>query len=91
LGIDPTNNLEARERHLRTAIGRDYADVPPTRGVFKGEAETKLSVAVSVLRCAELPPELAEMAAEEEADQREAALAYEIDQYEKEQQEQQQQ
>ncbi len=48
IGFDPTNNLIAGERHIRTAIGRDYADVPPTRGVFKGEAETELKVAVQV-------------------------------------------
>ena len=29
-------------------MGRDYADVPPTRGVFKGTAESELSVAVQV-------------------------------------------
>ena len=48
VGFDPTNNLLACERHIRTAIGRDYADVPPTRGIFKGEAESDLSVAVQV-------------------------------------------
>lgn len=48
VGFDPTNNLLAGERHIRTAIGRDYADVPPTRGVFKGDAETKLGVTVTV-------------------------------------------
>ncbi len=50
VGFDPTNNLIAGERHMRVAIGRDYADVPPTRGVFKGEsvAETELSVGVNV-------------------------------------------
>ncbi|HUA98166.1 MAG TPA: transglutaminase family protein, partial [Terracidiphilus sp.] len=30
VGFDPTNNLVAHWRHIRTAIGRDYADVPPT-------------------------------------------------------------
>jgi hypothetical protein len=30
------------------AIGRDYSDVPPSRGVFKGDAESQLSVGVSV-------------------------------------------
>jgi transglutaminase-like putative cysteine protease len=49
VGFDPTNNLLAGERHIRVAIGRDYADVPPTRGVFKGEAKSELSVAVQVL------------------------------------------
>jgi transglutaminase-like putative cysteine protease len=48
IGFDPTNNLVCAERHLRTAIGRDYADVPPTRGVFKGNAESELEVGVRV-------------------------------------------
>jgi transglutaminase-like putative cysteine protease len=48
VGIDPTNNVLARERHLAVAVGRDYSDVPPSRGVFKGEAESRLSVGVSV-------------------------------------------
>ncbi|HMN30980.1 MAG TPA: transglutaminase family protein [Caldilineaceae bacterium] len=48
LGFDPTNDLVAGERHIRVAIGRDYGDVPPTRGVFKGEAASELSVSVHV-------------------------------------------
>jgi transglutaminase-like putative cysteine protease len=48
VGFDPTNNLIAADRHIRVAIGRDYADVPPSRGVFKGIAETELSVSVQV-------------------------------------------
>jgi transglutaminase-like putative cysteine protease len=49
IGFDPTNNLMAAERHIRVAVGRDYADVPPTKGVFQGDATTELSVAVKVL------------------------------------------
>ena len=48
IGFDPTNNTPAGQRHIRVAIGRDYSDVPPTRGVFKGSAESELAVAVSV-------------------------------------------
>jgi transglutaminase-like putative cysteine protease len=48
IGLDPTNNILAEERHIRVAVGRDYNDVPPTRGVFKGKAETELSVEVHV-------------------------------------------
>jgi transglutaminase-like putative cysteine protease len=48
VGFDPTNNLIVGERHIRTAIGRDYDDVPPTRGVFKGKTSSELSVAVQV-------------------------------------------
>ncbi len=48
IGFDPTNDLIAGERHLAVAIGRDYSDVPPSQGVFRGEAESRLSVGVSV-------------------------------------------
>jgi transglutaminase-like putative cysteine protease len=61
VAFDPTNNLVGGERHIRVAIGRDYADVPPTRGVYMGEAESRLSVSVTVSsanapRPEELPP-----------------------------------
>jgi transglutaminase-like putative cysteine protease len=48
VGFDPTNNLVAHHRHIRTAVGRDYADVPPTRGIFRGKTESELYVAVHV-------------------------------------------
>ena len=55
IGFDPTNNLLVNDRHISVAIGRDYADVPPTRGVFRGEAESELSVGVQVKIADELP------------------------------------
>ena len=48
VGFDPTNWLVASDRHIRTAIGRDYADVPPTHGMFRGRASSELTVAVRV-------------------------------------------
>jgi len=48
VGVDPTNNVLAGERHVRTSVGRDYADVPPTKGVFKGSADSQLLVSVHV-------------------------------------------
>lgn len=48
VGLDPTNNLIADDRHIRVAIGRDYADVPPTRGVFKGVSNVRSELSVSV-------------------------------------------
>ena len=48
VGFDPTNWLVAGDRHIRTAIGRDYADVPPTHGMFRGRADSELTVAVRV-------------------------------------------
>ncbi|HPA40027.1 MAG TPA: transglutaminase family protein, partial [Phenylobacterium sp.] len=46
IGLDPTNNVMAGERHIAAAVGRDYADVPPSRGVYKGDAESQLAVGV---------------------------------------------
>jgi len=66
VGFDPTNNLIAGGRHIRTAIGRDYADVPPTKGIMKGEAQTDLQVRVRVTPSeAVLPPDQ-EFAADQE-------------------------
>ncbi len=48
IGLDPTNDILASERHIRAAVGRDYADVPPTRGTFKGHAESELAISVMV-------------------------------------------
>jgi transglutaminase-like putative cysteine protease len=48
VGFDPTNHLVAGGRHIRTAIGRDYSDVPPTHGIYRGSANTELTVAVRV-------------------------------------------
>lgn len=56
VGFDPTNNLVAGERHVRTAIGRDYSDVPPTKGVFKGHASSELTVSVRVSPSDAPPP-----------------------------------
>jgi len=66
IGFDPTINRLAGEKHIRTAIGRDYADVPPTMGVMKGKADTQLQVRVRVTPSqAVLPPD-EEFAADEE-------------------------
>ncbi|HXC55551.1 MAG TPA: transglutaminase family protein [Rhizomicrobium sp.] len=48
VGIDPTNDIVVSDRHIRAAVGRDYADVPPTRGTYKGGAESELAIAVAV-------------------------------------------
>ncbi|HEY8003843.1 MAG TPA: transglutaminase family protein [Phenylobacterium sp.] len=63
VGLDPTNNILAGERHVACAIGRDYSDVPPSRGVYKGEAESELAVAVTVrkARAAVSEPEFLKM------------------------------
>src|SRR5579875_3196351 len=55
VGFDPTNNLLAGGRHIRTAIGRDYADVPPTHGMFRGRTRSELTVAVRVTPSEDAP------------------------------------
>lgn len=47
-GVDPTNNAIANENHVRLAIGRNYDDCSPVKGVFKGKVEAKLEVKVEV-------------------------------------------
>jgi len=45
-GFDPTLGKPIELRHIRVAYGRDYGDVPPVRGVYKGRAGQSLSVDV---------------------------------------------
>jgi transglutaminase-like putative cysteine protease len=66
VGFDPTNDLLAGGRHIRTALGRDYADVPPTLGTMKGRTETELQVRVRVTPSLALLPADQEFAADEE-------------------------
>ena len=48
LGIDPTNNCIANDTHVRLAVGRNFSDCSPVRGVYKGSSDHVLEVAVSV-------------------------------------------
>jgi transglutaminase-like putative cysteine protease len=47
--LDPTNDVRIDVSHVTVAVGRDYGDVMPLRGVIQGGGEHTLSVAVSVL------------------------------------------
>jgi transglutaminase-like putative cysteine protease len=46
LGVDPTLGTRCTGRHVRMAVGRDYADVPPLRGTYRGGGEASLEVTV---------------------------------------------
>lgn len=48
VGFDPTNDCTADQRYVRVAIGRDYQDVPPVRGVLMGGGESRLKVSIRV-------------------------------------------
>jgi transglutaminase-like putative cysteine protease len=47
-GLDPTLGARVGLQHVRVAYGRDYGDVAPVRGVYKGHAGQQLSVDVRV-------------------------------------------
>jgi transglutaminase-like putative cysteine protease len=49
IGLDPTLGKPLGLQHVRVAYGRDYGDVAPVRGVYKGHAGQRLSVDVRVL------------------------------------------
>lgn len=49
-GFDPTNLVDIGERHVRVGHGRDYADVPPLRGVYAGPSGSRLFVKVEITK-----------------------------------------
>lgn len=48
LALDPTNDVAAGLDHVTVAVGRDYADVAPLRGVLRGGGVATLRVGVTV-------------------------------------------
>lgn len=50
VGYDPTNNTLADERYIKVAIGRDYHDVAPVRGRYRGTGNSHLTVEVEVTK-----------------------------------------
>ncbi len=48
--IDPTNGRPVGPEHVLVARGRDYADVPPLRGVYSGGRAEALEVQVEITR-----------------------------------------
>ena len=47
--VDPTNNLWPTDGHVTVAIGRDYGDVSPIKGVFLGGGNHTMDVGVDVV------------------------------------------
>jgi len=47
-GLDPTNNQQVNGHYVRIGAGRDYADVPPLKGTYRGTQERKMTVEVTV-------------------------------------------
>ncbi|UQX13187.1 transglutaminase family protein [Candidatus Mycobacterium methanotrophicum] len=52
LGLDPTNDQMVDERYIVVGRGRDYADVPPLRGIIYTNSDSSvIDVAVDVVPC----------------------------------------
>jgi transglutaminase-like putative cysteine protease len=49
IDLDPTNDVVVGAAHVTLAVGRDFGDVTPLRGVIRGGAEHTMKVAVSVV------------------------------------------
>ena len=48
VGFDPTNDLIINDHFVKVAIGRDYRDVSPVRGVYRGARHSEMSVNVAM-------------------------------------------
>ena len=46
--LDPTHNRQTDENYVKIAVGRDYADVPPVTGNYKGTTDRKMEVTVKI-------------------------------------------
>lgn len=46
IGFDATHPIRTNEHHVRLAVGRDYSDAAPTRGVYVGSATGTMAISV---------------------------------------------
>ncbi|MEQ8470974.1 MAG: transglutaminase family protein [Marinoscillum sp.] len=46
--FDATNNLLVSDKHIRTAVGRDFADVTPLKGIVYSSGKQSMKVSVDV-------------------------------------------
>ena len=56
VGIDPTNRVLTGVNHVKIGHGRHYADVPPVKGVYRGDADSVLDASVTMTRLEGLDP-----------------------------------
>ena len=54
-GIDPTNDCLTNERFVKVAFGRDFSDVPPNRGIYRGQSGETIFVRVETRALERLP------------------------------------
>jgi transglutaminase-like putative cysteine protease len=59
IGFDAANHCVVGGNFVKVAIGRDFRDVPPNRGVYRGKAAETIDVAVKSEELIAIPTELA--------------------------------
>jgi transglutaminase-like putative cysteine protease len=55
LGIDPTNDRVVDDHFVKVATGRDFTDVPPNKGIYRGRGQESISVRVETRELDRLP------------------------------------
>jgi transglutaminase-like putative cysteine protease len=59
VGFDPANRCAVAENFVKVAIGRHFGDVPPNKGLYRGNASESIEVSVHSEELPAIPPELA--------------------------------
>jgi transglutaminase-like putative cysteine protease len=59
VGFDPTNRCTVSQNFIKVGVGRDYRDVPPNKGVYRGRAAEAIAVAVHSDELEEIPQAMA--------------------------------
>jgi len=55
VGVDPTNDCVIHDHFVKVAVGRDFTDLPPNKGVYRGRGEESISVRVESRALERLP------------------------------------
>jgi transglutaminase-like putative cysteine protease len=54
-GFDPTNGCPVNGHFVKTAVGRDFTDVPPNKGIYRGACDERVNVRVATRTLDRLP------------------------------------
>jgi transglutaminase-like putative cysteine protease len=54
-GFDPTNGCPVNAHFVKTAVGRDFTDVPPNKGTYRGAGDERIKVRVATRTLDRLP------------------------------------
>jgi transglutaminase-like putative cysteine protease len=55
IGVDPTNNCLTGDHFVRVAVGRDFTDVTPNKGVYRGKGDETMLVRVETRELERVP------------------------------------